>query len=52
MPTKSTGTVTAMKFFGKLPGQKLAEFKAEWMALSEADRTAITNGIENGSFTY
>jgi len=33
--------VALHKFFGLLPGQKLADFKAELTALTEKDRTEL-----------
>lgn len=39
-------------FFGKLPGQTLKDFSAEWSALSEVEKAQIREGLGNGTLTY
>lgn len=48
----STGVAPAMKYFGKLPGQSLADFKDEWLTLSPDSRKQLVEGITNGSLNY
>lgn len=40
------------KFFGMLPGQRLAEFGNEIKALSDKDKEQLQNGFVNGTLTY
>lgn len=47
-----SGVGTAMKFFGKLPGQSLTAFRDEWQAMSELDREQVAAGILDDSLTY
>ncbi|MBP8211440.1 MAG: hypothetical protein KAY11_17875 [Ilumatobacteraceae bacterium] len=47
-----SGVAAAVKFFGKLPGQSLAEFAKEWNELSDESKTQLANGINDGSLTY
>ena len=46
------GAPIFMKYFGKLPGQKLSEFAEELKKLTDADYEQLRAGIENGSLTY
>lgn len=39
-------------FFGKRPGETLAEFMDEMKALTPADKDQLGDGIRNGSLTY
>jgi hypothetical protein len=41
-------------YTGQYPAERngLTSFKNEWVALSDKDRDAIANGIEDGSLTY
>jgi hypothetical protein len=41
-------------YTGQHPAERngLTSFKNEWVALSDKDRDAIANGIEDGSLTY
>ena len=39
-------------YFGKLPGQNLSDFMAEYKALSSEDKKALADGIRDESFTY
>lgn len=50
--TAGTGIAAAMKFFGRLPGQTLSQFKDEWHELSPQSRVEISNGLADGTFTY
>lgn len=52
MTEPRVGVSLLMKFFGRLPGQTLADFAAEARQLTDADFTEIKAGIENGSLTY
>jgi hypothetical protein len=49
-----SGIGKAMKYFGKLPGQSLTAFKAEWEELSATDKEQITAGLsgDEPSLTY
>ena len=50
-PTSGVGTV--MKFFGKKPGQSLAEFKHdEWDKLTDKDKEQLRDGVNDGTFDY
>jgi hypothetical protein len=40
--------VDVMKYFGMRP----AEFRPEWNALSDEDKTQLKNGIGDGTLTY
>lgn len=37
------------KFFGY---ENLAQFRKDWSELTDADKTQIRTGLENGSLTY
>lgn len=50
MPKSGIGL--AMEFFGKLPGQKITEFRDEWNTLSDTDKEQLTAGLSDGSLTY
>ena len=39
-------------FFGRLPGQTLKDWTAEWSALDETEKAQIRDGIGNGTLTY
>lgn len=47
-----SGIAMAMEFFGKLPNQRITEFRDEWNSLSDKDKEEITNGLADGSHTY
>ena len=36
----------------KVPGYRLADFRADWAALTDADKDALKRGVGNGSMTY
>jgi hypothetical protein len=46
------GTATLGKYFGKLPGQSLADMASEIRALPDSDFFQLVKGIEDGSLTY
>ena len=46
----SVGTVS--KYFGKLPGTTLVDFKNEYNKLTAEDKLQLTKGILDGSLTY
>jgi hypothetical protein len=48
-----SGIAKLLKFFGKLPGQSLGEFKKdEWDKMTEKDRKQLINGIVDESLDY
>lgn len=50
---KSAGSVRVLKdFFGYRPNTGLKEFGEELKALSDEEKIALTEGIQNGSLTY
>ena len=46
------GSNIIAKYFGKLPGQSLADLAAEMKALSDESFEALKTGIESGSLNY
>jgi hypothetical protein len=52
MATTQSGVGLTVKFFGKLQNQTLAEFKAEWDALGDANKAQLVRGLSDGTLTY
>ena len=52
MPANPSVLGLCMKFFGKLPGQTLSQFRDEWNKLSDADKAQLGEGLTNESLTY
>jgi hypothetical protein len=52
MATTASGIGLAWKYFGKLPGQSLSEFKAEWGELSDKSKAEPTAGLSDGTESY
>jgi hypothetical protein len=52
MATTASGIGLAWKYFGKLPGQTLTEFKAEWGELSDKSKAELTAGLSDGTESY
>lgn len=50
--TRAKKQTTLVKFFGKLPGQSLAEIAAEMKPLTNEDVDSLYGGIEAGTLTY
>jgi hypothetical protein len=48
----ASGVGLAYKYFGKLPGQTLADFKDEWQKLSDKSKIQLTAGLSDGTETY
>jgi hypothetical protein len=51
MPPKAPIAI-AMAYFGRKPNQRIAEFKAEWDALTEEDKAEITAGLTDETLSY
>jgi hypothetical protein len=51
MSAKS-GIALTMAYFGKKEGQRIAEFKAEWDALTADNKAQLTAGLSDGTLTY
>jgi hypothetical protein len=52
MATTQSGVGLTVKFFGKLQNQTLAEFKAEWDALGNANKAQLVQGLSDGTLNY
>jgi hypothetical protein len=52
MATTQSGVGLAMKYFGKLPNQGIAQFRDEWNGLTDADKAQLVEGLSNGTETY
>ena len=50
--TRAKKQTSLVKFFGKLPGQSLAEIAAEMKPLTDSDVDQLYNGIADGTLTY
>lgn len=50
--TAREGTAKLVKFFGKRPGQTLAEIAAEIRELSDTDHAQLVGGITDGTLDY
>ena len=48
----ASGLATISKYFGKKPGQTLAEVAAEIRELTDKDKEQLIDGIQNGTLTY
>lgn len=50
--TRAKKQTALVKFFGKLPGQSLAEIAQEMKPLSDSDVDELFGGISAGTLTY
>lgn len=45
-------TLKTVADYFKLPGETLKDFRAQWDALSDQDKTDLKNGLGDGTLTY
>lgn len=49
---EATNATVIAKFFGKLPGQNLADVMAEMRELTDEDKAQLAGGIKDESLNY